>query len=114
MSDTINGRTPKEIKKGLECCVVKLSCEGCPYNVGDPSCLGKMRKDLLALINQLQEDKKQLERERDAIEGDFAYLVSCIDIDYLPKACEFCMHYFPGYACYPCKFAWRGVQEEET
>lgn len=84
MTDTINGRTPEEIKRGLECCVVKLSCEDCPYRVGNPSCLGEMRKDLLALINQLQEDKKQLERERDAA------------VEQLRKG---------GRACSTCKFS---------
>lgn len=32
MTTTINGRTPEEIKKGLECCAyVNAPCEGCPF-----------------------------------------------------------------------------------
>jgi hypothetical protein len=102
-------RTPEEIKKGLECCVARLSCEGCPYYTGDPSCLGKMRKDLFFLI-------QQLERERDAA-------VKCI-----PRDCGYCKHVIdygpsnaPGCKNSECRnisgintgWQWRGAQEVE-
>ena len=35
MTDTINGRTPEEIKKGLECCNTIYGCKQCPYDAGD-------------------------------------------------------------------------------
>ena len=32
MTDKINGRTPEEIKNGLECCTSsKFMCDECPY-----------------------------------------------------------------------------------
>ena len=59
MSDKINGRTPEEIKKGLECCNVKNSCFECPYRSDDRKCPKHVAIDTLDLI-------QQLERERDA------------------------------------------------
>lgn len=58
MPDTINGKTPEEIKKGLECCTIP-DCEGCPYD-DDPSCVVK-NADALAYIQQLEERNERLE-----------------------------------------------------
>ena len=61
MNNTINGRTPEEIKKGLECCGMAwkpVDCEGCLYT-GRLRCGNEMHDDALAYI-------QQLERERDA------------------------------------------------
>ena len=77
MIDTINGKTPLEIKQGLECCLVYRDyqdCLICPYGTprkrGVLPCECEVKQDILALINQLQEDKKQLERERDEARND--------------------------------------------
>ena len=51
-------KSPDEIKKGLECCTIPL-CDECPYD-NDPSCVVK-NADALALIQQLESDKQQLE-----------------------------------------------------
>lgn len=61
MADTINGRTPEEIKKGLECCSkLKTNCSECPYRPqNDGGCMNEMVPAALAYI-------QQLERERDA------------------------------------------------
>lgn len=65
MTTTINGRTPDEIKKGLECCIAnngRAVCGKCPYSRDGGPYLGCMyinSKDTLAYI-------QQLERERDA------------------------------------------------
>lgn len=67
MTDTINGKTPEEIKRGLECCKPvwvdnhwKTCDTKCPYidDVGG-FCRAQLMADALALI-------QQLERERDA------------------------------------------------
>ena len=57
MNNTINGRTPEEIKKGLECCSVHDKCDKCPYD-GMPCNDLELERDALAYI-------QQLERERD-------------------------------------------------
>lgn len=60
--DKINGKTPKEIKRGLEC----WNCDCCSYsranNDGEARC-GDVEIDALAYI-------QQLERERDEARSD--------------------------------------------
>jgi len=82
MDNTINGRTPEEIKKGLECCSKDedgCCCENCLYNLGELSfeCIPMTQRDALAYI-------QQLERERDAA------------VEQLRKG---------GRACSTCKFS---------
>jgi hypothetical protein len=71
MTDKINGRTPEEIKKGLECCKPvwvdnhwKTCDTKCPYieDVGG-FCREQLMVEALALI-------QQLERERDEARND--------------------------------------------
>lgn len=77
MTTKINGRTPEEIKLGLVHCLTAReyrNCLVCPYGTskkrGMLPCDCEVRQDILALIDQLQEDKKQLERERDEARND--------------------------------------------
>jgi len=59
MTTKINGRTPEEIKKGLECGY----CEDCSYReYRGRNCTGMARADVLVLIQQHEEDKKQLQK----------------------------------------------------
>lgn len=108
MNNTINGRTPEEIKRGLECCKPvwvdnhwKTCDTKCPYidDVGG-FCRAQLMADALALI-------QQLERERDAAVSDLEN----------NKRCETCINYTPGYFCLGCRqgsnWQWRGVQEVE-
>ena len=107
MADTINGRTPEEIKKGLECCSLPYKCDKCPY-FGMPCGSDDLSADALALI-------KQLERERDA---------ALEDMKTKSFGCGKCKHFMPspGKMCalpieeripfYEC-WEWRGVQEVE-
>ena len=108
MPDTINGRTPEEIKKGLECCSVDgLSCSNCSYCVSCDADIHALERDALAYI-------QQLERERDAA------------VDEIFKTCSNCKHEKLGYGVGPCppieeyvkmidcsNWQWRGVQEVE-
>ena len=115
MSNTINGRTPEEIKKGLECCSVDgLSCSNCSYCVSCDADIHALERDALAYIQQLEnhigeltEMVHQLERERDAAVSDLEN----------NKRCETCINYTPGYFCLGCRqgsnWQWRGVQEVE-
>ena len=123
MTTTINGRTPEEIKHGLECCSTTGKCEECAYAercaivaeedprmwFGEP-----VMKDALAYI-------QQLDRERDAA------------VEAAHGACKACIHYNgaypPGDIMSCCKFEeclygmdewdaedhwqWRGPQEVE-
>ena len=55
MTTTINGRTPEEIKKGLECCSVDgLSCSNCSYCVSCDADIHALERDALAYIQQLE------------------------------------------------------------
>ena len=116
MKDKINGRTPEEIKKGLECCINwETGCIECPYNnLPHDECVVAMKSDNIAYI-------QQLERERDAA------------VKALHGVCSECIHfnsrYHPGDVMSCCKFEecvhgaddwdsedhwqWRGVQEVE-
>lgn len=54
-------RTPDEIKKGLECVADEDGgCSTCPYRY-EEECKVEAAKDALALIQQLETDKQQLE-----------------------------------------------------
>lgn len=111
MNNKINGRTPEEIKKGLECCNTFNACSSCPYeHIVDTEhgwgCVVIRNADTLALI-------QQLERERDAA------------VDEIFKMCSNCKHEKLGYGVGPCppieeyvttdcsNWQWRGVQEVE-
>ena len=55
---TINGRTPEEIKRGLEVCIGKSDlsedyCDRCPY-LSDASCRDALEIDALAYIQLLE------------------------------------------------------------
>ena len=53
--NTINGRTPEEIKRGLECCSVDgLSCSNCSYCVSCDADIHALERDALAYIQQLE------------------------------------------------------------
>lgn len=56
-------RTPDEIKKGLECCGTGDfgNHKDCPYDISEPKCMQNLLVDALALIQQLEVDKQQLE-----------------------------------------------------
>lgn len=48
-------KTPKEIKKGLKCCVDNLFCIACPYKEMEfAECVPEMLKDVIAYIQQLE------------------------------------------------------------
>ena len=139
-------KSPDEIKKGLECCMDYQNCteeEGpqCPY-CDVKRCMEALLADALALIQQLESDKqqlegmlthmnqlrdaaagralkmeervRQLEAERDAAVKDMTKIVQ----KYGESYCEYC-HNWRGNTCPPyCRthsegFKWRGVQEEE-
>ena len=112
MTIKINGRTPEEIKRGLECCNAFNACLSCPYeHIVDTEhgwgCVVIRNADTLAYI-------QQLERERDAAVEDIF------------KTCLNCKHEKLGYGVGPCppaeeyvkmidccNWQWRGVQEAE-
>lgn len=74
MTTTINGRTPEEIKKGLECtiteslglCEGNIFCENCECYAENAAIGIQAIADGLILINQLLADNKRLKCERNA------------------------------------------------
>jgi hypothetical protein len=49
----------KDTKKALECCGVKKSCIGCPYN-GKAFCQDTLCKDALTLINRKNAENEKV------------------------------------------------------
>jgi len=54
-------KTPDEIKRGLWCCTHNSGCDACPYRDISVGCRPARNDDALALIQQLEADKQQLE-----------------------------------------------------
>jgi hypothetical protein len=131
MSNTINGRTPDEIKKGLECCKPVwrnghwATCsDDCPFMNEGVFCRNVLTACTLALLYRLEHEhdevlqkNQQLERERDAAVEDMTELMKG------SESCTFCKHYVEDgdYCAKPptsifsngmC-WQWRGVQEVE-
>lgn len=46
-------KTPEEIKKGIECCIIELRCNNCPY-ANHCRCTNSIGSDVLDYINQLE------------------------------------------------------------
>lgn len=68
MTDKINGRTPEEIKRGLECCNVKYSCFECPYRSDGKNCPEYLANDVFDLIQQLERERDELKNKPMALE----------------------------------------------
>lgn len=125
----MNMRTAEEIKKGLKCCIAQrdgrceeyVACVCCPYFSENPSA-----EDILAYIQQLERENKdlleerelnehlrdkvqQLERERDAAVEDLKTLAEYVDRNVV---CSVCSH--EKEICGICEFEWCGVKEKNN
>lgn len=139
MTNTINGRTPEEIKNGLECCGSKITkCLECPYEGECHLPFGNdPESDALAYIQQLERERDEarndldtlnyantelhsayeaMKRERDAAVEDMTELMQ------LAQFCRHCKHLTEDGECTfdfaankgePWCWQWRGVQEVE-
>lgn len=105
---TINGRTPEEIKRGLECCKPKwehdrwISCsDDCPFMNEGTFCRIKMQACVSALLQQLEAERDAAEEAMflkplswDEAMGDDAFLEikddECIDAALNLFACCTC------------------------
>lgn len=72
MDNKINGRTPEEIKRGLECCNTFNACSSCPYeHIVDTEhgwgCVVIRNADTLALIQQLERERDEARNDLDTI-----------------------------------------------
>ena len=120
MNNTIDGRTPEEIKRGLEYyaetdLAKKLNAckQGLKYWYAED-----VAADALAYIQQLEAERDQYRCERDAAERDLKSVVASnyFDGDY----CKLCKYNEPDGKCYhrcipyshEWGWQWRGVQEE--
>ena len=131
-----------EIKTAMECCVIGPSanqpkCGECPY-MYEKNCSDTFLKDALALTQQLEADKQQLEgllahmnQLRDAAAGRALKMEErvhqleaerdrLIDTIRVYGGCEFCLHSVCDMSKEPClycldneRWQWRGVQKED-
>lgn len=133
MNDKINGRTPEEIKKGLELCAkCSTFCSHvCPY-YELVECGAAVKIDTLALIQQLERERDEarndldtinyanielhsayeaMKRERDAAVNDMRELISRMNAGEDVMACEYCAKRFGVCNC-NClnEFELRGVE----
>lgn len=131
-------KSPDESKKGLECCANSGACVTCPYDKRDfPRCVARKSRDALALIQQYEADKQQLEgllthmnQLRDAAAGRALKMEDRVHqleaerdaaVAELKnnRICQKCKHFNIGWnePCLHCDgenncFEWRGVQKE--
>ena len=57
-------KTPEEIKRGLECCAIRKTCNGCPYEDHTPlatDCMNTLEAEALAYIRQLERKVEEYE-----------------------------------------------------
>lgn len=133
MTTKINGRTPEEIKRGLEC----YNCKTCPYEKDN---CGNVDRDALALIQQLIRERDEarndldtlnyantelhnvyeaMKRERDAAVEDIKKYSGCsccansrFCTDPHPDCIGCTLEHCPCYSCSNgSNWQWRGVQE---
>ena len=122
----INGRTPDEIKKGLEVCREQAECKQCGYFHSHPvgeNCVEILLADALAYIQQLEYELYQIKRARDAAVNDIEYAAPCFACIRFERNGGDCIGAHvcvddvlqealgERYADY--YFEWRGVQEVE-
>lgn len=109
-SDTINGKTPEEIKKGLEYHYVTRRCAECPYTADTEfkkTCFQLLSADALAYIQQLESRLVQAECERDAAVADFTRYVN-----FGGRECDLCRDI--DTVCTDCEWVWRGVKTNDN
>ena len=122
MTDKINGRTPEEIKRGVECCNAFNACPSCPYeHIVDTEhgwgCVVIRNADTLALIQQLERERDEARSDLDTLsyantELHSAYEAMKRERDVAVEAphgvCKACIHfnghYPPGDIMSCCKF----------
>lgn len=105
-------RTPDEIKRGMECCVIGPSahqpkCGECPYKFVI-ACSDELLKDTSELVQQLEKDKtwagemsdmlreenKRIEAQNAELSGKIGQLQAERDaaVACIPRVCKYCKH----------------------
>lgn len=84
-------RSPEEIKKGLEICIVGERCRDCPYNNG--YCDMQLERDALSYIQQLEEQQPRWISVGERLPEDDGYVL-CHCNDGSPDVV--CMYYDDG------------------
>ena len=108
MDNTINGRTPEEIKKGLECCSPRyesehwVSCSSeCPFRNEGAYCRNALHACNKKYIQQLERDLAEAQEENDLnnaaiteLEGALGAMKRERDaaVEDIPRACGYCKH----------------------
>ena len=104
MDNKINGRTPDEIKQAAHCVAWDEShCDVCAYRTYD-ECSASAVADLLMYVRQLEVERDQYKRERDA------YLSGMKGVCVMCKRRDYCL-LDPLPSC--VRWQWRGVQGVE-
>ena len=111
MNNTINGRTPDEIKNGLNHCS-EDGCKQCPYKYDCDMADGfsVLAGDAIAYIHQLERERDAAVEDLEAMGESMAYCDTCLynNTNYKEEPCSSCMS---GY--FINNWQWRGVQEDE-
>ena len=99
MKDT---KTSEEIKKGLECCDKGNACRGhCPYDGpenGIKGCTGKLSRDALAYIQQLESAQPKWISVEDRLPDDLEEVLILVkETEFYGQYQEFSKSYFCQY-----------------
>lgn len=137
---TINGRTPEEIKKGLECCKPKwessrwVTCrDECPFRNEHAFCKNVLMACTLALLCRFEFERDEARNDLDALNYANTELHSAYEamkrerdaaVEAIDHICDNCRFADRPYGVEPCptveennfgdtcsNWQWRGVQE---
>ena len=117
MDNKINGRTPEEIKNGLECCSYSLDyCDKCPYN-GMPCNDLELNRDALALVQQLERERDAaVEQLKEVDRVDLFRCSHCAHDELCNDGLTSCIDCDKDCPCRTCEkggnWQWRGVEVE--
>lgn len=108
-------KTPEEIKKGLECCILETDdtslidhCRACLYR-STGLCFRHLLEDALAYIQQLERERDAAVEDLETMGEDRAYCDTCLhnNTNHKEEPCSSCMS---GYLIN--NWQWRGVPQE--
>ena len=134
-------KTPEEIKKALEICdeyYTQKGCTQCPYFIpfSDDPCQWELLPDVIAYIQQLEQELKDTQDQRDGLTFMLTNAQSAFEtvkrerdaaINDIPRRCKYCVRKDPVFlkdgkmddvcwTCFQndhCNWKWRGMQREK-
>ena len=119
MTDKINGRTPEEIKWGLEHCAAEgSSCKDCVFCADCDMDIYAIERYALAYIQQLERERDAaVEQLKEVDKEDLFRCSHCIHDELCNDGLTPCVDCDKECPCHTCRnssnWEWRGVQEVE-